>query len=159
MDAREVCTQRMRKRVPIGNQPGLARQAMPLRQSGQALHDEELAVENRRVATKEQRLGCNHARRMRDAEDLEFFGARAARRNARCSVLAQDESMPAAPRSADELGIERPVFLNGAARQFLVAGDAHVVGVARLAQPPPNRDYRQRFRRIHRVFHVNAPCL
>ncbi len=109
---------------PSGTSARFARQPMPLRDAGEALHDEEFAAEDARVAAKEQRFRRDDACGVRDAQYRELLRAGQTRRDARRCIGAQDEAMLALPCAAVDVDVEQPVVLDRAAGQPLVARDA-----------------------------------
>ena len=139
MQSCEIGAERTHERIAVGDERPFPRQAIPLRNAGDALHDEEFAAENVRVAAKEHGFGRDHAGGVRDAQYGELLRARETHRDTRRCIRAQDEVVLATACAAVDVDVEQPVVLDRAAGQPLVASDADVVCVRLAAQPAGDR--------------------
>jgi len=135
MNASEVRTQFAGERRTVGNQRGLAREPVTLRDARESLHDEELAPEHRGVAAQEQRLRRGDTRCMRDAQHGEFLRTAQACRHARWRIGAQHERVLAVPWPAADVDVEQKIVLDRATGQPFVAGNAHILCASCARKP------------------------
>ncbi len=128
MDARQFAAQRAHAGLAPAAQRVAAHHAMPRGGAGDAPHDEEGRAEHGGVLAQEQRFGHRHAGREGGAQQRVFLRAPVADGERRRIVRPQH---PGAP--ADD--IQRPVLLDGAARQQRRAfdGQRRIAGRRRAA--------------------------